>query len=99
MPEISILQAILNGGPALMLLVALCLVWKTWRNERAEHESEKEALREVLQEVQDARVADAERWAEKLCKLAKETERTIADVIKITDLIQKLGPSRGRGEA
>lgn len=99
MPEISILQAIVNGSPALMLLVALCLVWKTWRNERAENEAEKEAHREVLQEVQDARVADAERWAERLCKLAKEMERTIADLIKVADLIQKIGPPRGRGDA
>lgn len=89
MPEISPLQVILNGGPALMLLVALCLVWKTWRNERAEHESEKESLRENLQEVQDARIEDARHWAKKLCEAAKRTAQAVSELEKILDFTQR----------
>lgn len=98
MPEISLLQAIVNGGPAVILAVGLVFVWRTWRRDNTEHEAEREALRELLMEVQESRVADAERWADKYRELAQETQRTIADLSKVADLLQRFaGPTGGTG--
>ena len=97
MPEISLVQTIVNGGPALIIAVGLVFVWRAWRRECTEHEAEREALRELLQEVQENRVADAERWADKYRELAQETQRTIADLSKVADLLQRFAGPGGSG--
>lgn len=91
MEEISILQAIVNGGPALIFAVGLALVWKTWRAERRELVDEIEGLRESLGETQERRVADAQHWAGKLCEAAKRTAQAVSELEKILDFVQRTG--------
>lgn len=90
MEEISILQAVVNGGPALMLAVALVWVWRTWRAERRELVDEIEGIRETLEETQDRRVTDAQHWAGKLCEAAKRTAQAISELEKILEATERM---------
>lgn len=89
MEEISILQAIINGGPALIFAVGLAWVWKTWRSERREFVNVIEGLRESLGATQEQRVADAQHWAGKLCEAAKRTAHAVSELEKILDFTQR----------
>lgn len=90
MEDISILQAVVNGGPALMLAVALVWVWKTWRAERREFVDEIEGIRQTLEETQEKRVSDAAHWSGKLCEAAKRTTTAISELEKIHEATERM---------
>lgn len=90
MNEISILQAVVNGGPALMLAVALAWVWRTWRAERRELVDEIEGIRETLEQTQEKRVEDAAHWSGKLCEAAKRTTTAISELEKILEATERM---------
>lgn len=96
MEEISILQAVINGGPALLLAIGLVWVWRTWRAERRELVEEIEGIRETLEETQEKRVEDAAHWAGKLCEFAKRTTKSITDLEKILDATERIIGRSGR---
>lgn len=90
MEEISILQAVINGGPALILAVGLVWVWRTWRGERRELVEEIVGIRETLEETQEKRVADAAHWAGKLCEFSKRTTTAITELEKILETTERM---------
>ena len=90
MEEISILQAVVNGGPALILAIGLVWVWRTWRAERRELVDEVEGIRATLEETQEKRVEDASHWAGKLCEAAKRTTTAISELEKILATTERM---------
>ena len=96
MEEISILQAVVNGGPALTLAVGLVWVWRTWRAERRELVDVIEGIRAALEEIQEKRVEDAAYWAGKLCEAAKRTTTAISELEKILETTERMIGRPGR---
>lgn len=96
MEEISILQAVINGGPSLILAVGLIWVWRTWRAERREFVDEIVGIRQTLEETQEKRVEDAAHWAGKLCESAKRTAQAISELEKILETTERMIGRPGR---
>ena len=87
--EISILQTIINGGPALVLAVALVFVWKAWRKDAKDHKTDLESINECLNELQEQRVNDAIDWSNKYNQLADHVRGSV-DVLKnFTGMVER----------
>ncbi len=96
MEEISILQAVINGGPALIFALGLVWVWRTWRAERRELVEEIDGIRGALEETQEKRVEDAAHWAGKLCESAKRTTTAVSELEKILEATERMIGRAGR---
>jgi hypothetical protein len=95
--EISVLQAIINGGPSLILAVALVVVWRTWRADRKETNELIGTIRQCLEEVQDQRVQDAQAWSEKYNELAAQVKQSLASLERFTGAVERFITRAGNG--
>lgn len=83
--DVNLLQTVLNGGPALILAVGIVVVWRTWRNDCKERQTEQETNDRNFRELQEKRIADQEKrvqdalsWSSKYNDLATEVKQSLA---------------------
>jgi len=88
--EISLLQAVVNGGPALILAIGLVVVWRTWRSDITERRVAQDDLRQCLKEVQEQRVQDAQNWSEKHNALVDKIKETLVNLDNFTKTVEKV---------
>ena len=89
MEEFSVLQTIINGGPALVLAAGLVVVWRTWRADRKESNQIIGTIRKCLEEVQDQRVKDAQAWSEKYNELAAQVRQSLASLERFAGAVER----------
>jgi len=89
MEEISLLQSIISGGPALILAVGLVFIWRTWRSDVQENKKEKEALIQCLNELQEQRVADAIEWSQKYNEMANKVGQSVDVLNHFTGMVER----------
>ncbi len=83
MEQLSLLQAIVNGGPAVILAVALYVVWRTWRAELKEHQK-------FIQDMQEQRVKDALDWSSKYQEMVGKVRETLVNLDGFTKTVEKV---------
>lgn len=88
-PDINILQAVLNGGPALILAVGLVVVWKTWRADRKESNELLGTIRKCLEETQAERVKEAQAWSQKYNELAAQVRQSLESLQRFASAVER----------
>jgi hypothetical protein len=96
MEEISIIQTIVNGGPAVLLAVACVILWRTWRSDSREHKKEVESLNQCLNELQEQRVNDAIEWSQKYNEMAGNVKQSIDVLTHFTGMVERALTQGGR---
>jgi hypothetical protein len=96
--DISLLQTIINGGPALIIAIGLVFVWRAWRKDVKEHKEEIESLNSCLNDLQEQRVNDAIDWSNKYNQLADHVRGSVEVLKNFTGMVER-ALSRGGSDA
>ena len=90
MEDISIIQALLNGGPALILAVGIAVIWKAWRADSKQKDEELAASREALSENQEKRVEEAQCWSKKYNEVASQMRVSLESFGEYMKTVERL---------
>lgn len=89
MEEINFLQAIINGGPALLLAIAVVMLWKTWRSDMKKKDEEIAAIHESEKEVQEKRIMEAKSWSKRYNDLATKVQDSLSTSERFMGMVER----------
>lgn len=77
MENVNLFQAILNGGPALLLMIAVTMLWRTWRSDLRDKDKKITEGQLCIKEIQDKRFLDAQSYSLKYNELVTKMNATM----------------------
>jgi predicted negative regulator of RcsB-dependent stress response len=90
MEGISLLQTVINGGPALILAVGLMVVWRTWRQDLKDNQACSGEQNKVIRQLMDDRVQTHKEWAAKFDDMADKVKASLTTLDTFTKTVEKV---------
>lgn len=90
MEEISVLQTIINGGPALILAVGIIAIWRAWRTDSQKKDGDLAAAQEALTANQEKRVEEAQCWSKKYNEVATQMKASLQNFDSYMTTVDRL---------
>jgi len=87
--ELNFLQAIINGGPALLLAFAVIVIWKTWRSDMKKKDEDIAAAYQSEKEVQEKRIKEAQSWSNKYNDLATKVQDSLSTSERFMEILER----------
>ncbi len=89
MEEINLLQTIINGGPALLLGIAVVMLWRTWRSDVKKKDEDIAAAHQSEKEIQEKRIMDAESWSKRYNDLATKVQDSLSTSERFMGMVER----------
>lgn len=95
MDGINLLQTIINGGPALLLAIAVVMLWRTWRSDIKNKNEDVAKAQNKLAIAQEQRVSDAQDWSSKYNDLATQVHDSMVASERFMGIVERTITSGG----